>query len=57
MKKVLFVTTIVLGAIGIGIANSGNTTKQIPAANHSYIIKDTVPSDTTKPKDSSTVKF
>ncbi|HVX28117.1 MAG TPA: hypothetical protein VHB70_17345 [Parafilimonas sp.] len=57
MKKVLFSLAVVLGVVGISVANSGATKAQVPAGNHSYIIKDTVPSDTTKPKDSSLVKL
>jgi hypothetical protein len=57
MKKVLFSTAVLLGTIGICISNSGTTNAQVPAGNHQYIIKDTVPSDTTKPKDSTLFKF
>lgn len=58
MKKVLFSLAVVLGLAGIAVANSGATKAQVPASNHSsYILKDTVPSDTTKPKDSSFMKL
>lgn len=57
MKKVLFSTTVLLAAIGICIANSGTTNAQVPSGNHQYIVKDTVPSDTTQPKDSALFKF
>lgn len=40
-----------MGAIGICVANS-NSGSKLPLDNKTYIIKDTVPSDTTKPKDS-----
>jgi hypothetical protein len=52
MKKVLFSAAIVMSTIGICVANF-NTTKASTPTNHtSYIVRDTVPSDTTKPKDS-----
>ncbi len=60
MKKVLFSAAVALGIIGISVSNSGTTNAQVPSANHNYIVKDTVPSDTTQPKDSttdSTLKF
>jgi len=57
MKKVLFSLTIALGILGICVANSGTSNAQVPNDNHSYIVKDTVPSDTTKPKDSTLLKF
>jgi hypothetical protein len=45
--------TVLLGALGICAANYGNTSAKLPVNNKTYtIIKDTVPSDTTKPKDS-----
>jgi len=53
MKKLLFSTVVLLGALGICVSNFGNTGSSVPANNHTYILKDTVPSDTTKPKDSS----
>ena len=56
MKKLLFSAAVVMGAIGICVANYGNASSTLPLNNHTYIIKDTVPSDTTKPKDS-TVLF
>jgi hypothetical protein len=52
MKKLLFSAVVLLGAMGICISNFGSTGSQLPAGNHNYIVKDTVPSDTTKPKDS-----
>ncbi|HYK44865.1 MAG TPA: hypothetical protein VEV83_06845 [Parafilimonas sp.] len=52
MKKLLFSAVVLLGAMGICISNFGSTGSQVPAGNHSYILKDTVPTDTTKPKDS-----
>jgi hypothetical protein len=52
MKKFLFSAVVLLGAMGICIANFGSTGSQVPAGNRSYIVKDTVPTDTTKPKDS-----
>ena len=52
MKKLLFSAVVLLGAMGICISNFGSTSAQVPAGNHSYILKDTVPTDTTKPKDS-----
>ena len=57
MKKVLFSLTAALGIIGICLANSGASTAQVPADHHTYIVKDTVPSDTTKPTDSTLLKF
>ena len=57
MKKVLFSAAVVLGAIAVSVSNFGTSNAQVPTTNHSYILKDTVPSDTTKPKDSSLVKF
>lgn len=41
-----------MGALGICVANFGNTASARPLDNKTYILKDTVPSDTTKPKDS-----
>jgi hypothetical protein len=52
MKKLLFSAVVLLGAMGICVSNFGSTGSQVPAGNHSYILKDTVPTDTTKPKDS-----
>lgn len=52
MKKFLFSAAVLMGAIGICVANSGNANAKLPADSKTYIIKDTVPSDTTKPKDS-----
>ncbi len=52
MKKLLFSATVVLGTLSICAANYGNTNAKLPVNNRAYIIKDTVPSDTTKPKDS-----
>ena len=57
MKKVLFSAAVVLGVIGISVSNFGTSNAQVPTTNHSYIVKDTVPSDTTKPKDSTLLKF
>ncbi len=51
MKKFLFSVTVLLGALGICAANYGGATAKLPV-NKTCIIKDTVPSDTTKPKDS-----
>ena len=56
MKKLLFSAAVVLGLTGICVANFSNAGPNLPLNNHTYIIKDTVPSDTTKPKDS-TVLF
>jgi hypothetical protein len=53
MKKLLFSAVALLGALSICVSNFGNTGSSLPAGNHSYITRDTVPSDTTKPKDSS----
>jgi hypothetical protein len=52
MKKLLFSTVVLLGAMGICISNFGSTGSQLPAGSHNYIVKDTVPTDTTKPEDS-----
>jgi len=52
MKKFLFSVTVVLGALGICAANYGNASSKLPADHRTYILKDTVPTDTTKPKDS-----
>ena len=57
MKKVLFSAAVALGIIGISVSNFGTSNAQVPTTNHSYIVKDTVPSDTTKPKDSTLLKF
>lgn len=57
MKKVLFSAAVALGIIGISVSNFGTSNAQVPTSNHSYIVKDTVPSDTTKPKDSTLLKF
>ncbi len=52
MKKFLFSATVLLGAMGICVANYSNAGSKLPIDNKNYIVKDTVPSDTTKPKDS-----
>lgn len=52
MKKLLFSLTVVMGALGICAANYGNASAKLPVNNKTYFVKDTVPSDTTKPKDS-----
>jgi hypothetical protein len=52
MKKFLFSATVLLGAIGICVANYSSASSNLPLDNKTYIVKDTVPSDTTKPKDS-----
>ena len=52
MKKFLFSATVLLGAMGICVANYSNTSAKLPMDNKTYIVKDTVPSDTTKPVDS-----
>ena len=49
MKKFLFSATVVLGAMGICVANYSNTGSKLPIDNKQYIVKDTVPGDTTKP--------
>ena len=54
MKKILFSIAVALGVIGISVSNFGTSNAQVPTSNHSYIVKDTVPSDTTYPKDSTT---
>ncbi len=54
MKKLLFSTVVLLGAMGICVANFGNTGAKLPVHTSNYVVKDTVPSDTTKPtRDSS----
>jgi hypothetical protein len=60
MKKILFSVAVALGVVGISVSNFGTSNAQVPTSNHSYIVRDTVPSDTTQPKDSttdSTLKF
>jgi len=52
MKKFLFSAAVIMGAMGIAVANSNNASAKLPVDNRTYIVKDTVPSDTTKPKDS-----
>jgi hypothetical protein len=52
MKKLLFSAAVLLGAMGICVVNYSNANSSLPLNNHTYIVKDTVPSDTTKPKDS-----
>jgi len=53
MKKFLFSAAVVMSTVGICVANFSNTGSKLPLNNHtSYIAKDTVPSDTTRPKDS-----
>lgn len=52
MKKFLFSAAVIMGAMGIAVANSGNANAKLPTDHKTYIVKDTVPSDTTKPKDS-----
>ncbi|MEO8711000.1 MAG: hypothetical protein ABI405_02695 [Parafilimonas sp.] len=57
MKKLLLSTVVLLGAMGICVTNFGRTSTHTPLTNHSYIVKDTVPSDTTKPMDSSFLRM
>jgi hypothetical protein len=57
MKKILFSAAVVMGTIGICVANFSSTGSKLPLDNHKYIIKDTVPSDTTKPKDSTLLEL
>lgn len=53
MKKFLFSAAVLMGAMGICIANSSDANAKLPAETQTYIIKDTVPGDTTtKPTDS-----
>ena len=52
MKKLLFSAAIAMSAIGICVANFNNASANVPAHRTSYVVRDTVPSDTTKPKDS-----
>jgi len=52
MKKVLLSAGVLMGVLGICVSNFGNTASARPLDNKTYILKDTVPSDTTKPKDS-----
>jgi|GEM_PF-4002693 len=52
MKKFLFSAAVLMGAMGICVANYSNASAKLPADHKTYIVKDTVPSDTTKPKDS-----
>ncbi|MEP6465038.1 MAG: hypothetical protein ABJB05_01980 [Parafilimonas sp.] len=52
MKKILFSAAIVMSTIGICVANFNSSTATTPVKHSSYIVKDTVPSDTTKPMDS-----
>lgn len=56
MKKVLFSAAIILGATGICISNLTTTNAQAPVRSNHFVIKDTVPTDTTMKKDS-TFKF
>jgi hypothetical protein len=57
MKKLVFSATMLLGVMGICVANYSNIGSKLPLNNHTYIVRDTVPSDTTKPKDSSFIKL
>ena len=57
MKKVLFTAAVLLGATGICISNFTTTNAQVPSTNNHFVIKDTVPSDTMKTKDSTLLKF
>jgi len=52
MKKILFSATIVMSTIGICVANFNSSKAVTPVNHNSYIVRDTVPSDTTKPNDS-----
>lgn len=53
MKKILFSAAVLMGAMGICVANYSNASATLPADHNTYIIKDTVPPDTTAtPKDS-----
>ena len=51
MKKILLSAVVALSTLGICIANSGTSNAQV-SKKTSYVVRDTVPSDTTKPKDS-----
>jgi hypothetical protein len=48
MKKLLFSTVVLLGAMGICVTNFGNTGSKLPLSTKNYVIKDTVPTDTTQ---------
>ncbi|MEP6681677.1 MAG: hypothetical protein ABJA35_00385 [Parafilimonas sp.] len=52
MKKILFSAAIVMSTIGICVANFNSSNATTPVNHNSYIVRDTVPSDTTKPMDS-----
>ncbi len=52
MKKFLFSAAVVMSTIGICVANFSNPGSKLPLNNHTYIVKDTVPSDTSMRKDS-----
>lgn len=52
MKKILLSAVVLMGAMGICVSNFAGTASTVPANHQTYIVKDTVPSDTTKPKDS-----
>ena len=53
MKKLLFSVAVLMGVMGICVANYGNASSTLPVNNGNYAVTDTVPSDTTKPVDSS----
>ena len=50
MKKIILSAVIALSTLGICVANSGTSKAQ--TSKTSYVVRDTVPSDTTKPMDS-----
>ena len=57
MKKVLFSAAVLMGVMGICVANYGNASSTLPVNDNVYAVTDTVPSDTTKPVDSSFLKL
>jgi len=57
MKKLLFSAAVLMGVMGICVANYGNANSNLPVNHTTYIVTDTVPSDTTKPVDSSFLKL
>ena len=52
MKKFLLSAVVLVGAMGICVTNFGNTNSIRPVNTQTYNLRDTVPSDTTMPKDS-----
>jgi hypothetical protein len=55
MKKFLLSATVLMGVTAICLTNLTAKAKAAPLDNHTYIIRDTTPVDTTKPDTTDTI--